>query len=158
MPVPRSSSSRGAMALILLVGCANLTSLQLARAAVRRREMAVRLSLGASRRRLVRQLMTESLLLAALGGFAGALVARLALGALIAAAPSGLPGLVEARLDLRVLAFTAGLSLLAAVVFGLAPALEASRSSVAGALSEGGRSATASPRVRRVRGLLVAGE
>jgi len=148
----------GAMALILLVGCANLTSLQLARAAVRSREMAVRLSLGASRRRLVRQLLTESLLLAALGGAAGALVARLALRAMIATAPEGLPGLGEAGLDARVLAFTAALSLLTAVLFGLAPALEASRAPVAGVLSEGGRSATTAPRVRRLRGLLVAGE
>ena len=97
-------------------------------------------------------------LLASLGGVAGALVAQLAVRAMIAAAPPGLPGLAEARLDLRVLAFTAGLSLLTAVLFGLAQALEASRAPLAGVLSEGGGSDTTSRRVRRLRGLLVGGK
>jgi putative ABC transport system permease protein len=148
----------GAVSLVLLLACANVASLQLARASARRREMAVRLTLGADRARLLRQLLTESLLLGLLGGFLGLVVAQATLSAILAAEPQGLPRLSQVALDGRALVFSLALSLLTGILFGLVPALEASRTPVAGALQDGGRGATAGPRTTRARRFLIVSE
>jgi putative ABC transport system permease protein len=114
----------GAVLAVLLIACANVANLLLARAATRQRELAVRLALGASRARLARQALTESLLLAAAGGAAGCLLAAALLRVFVAIAPEGIPRLQQAAIDLRVLLFTLLVSLACGVIFGLAPALQ----------------------------------
>ncbi|MGH9854371.1 MAG: ADOP family duplicated permease, partial [Blastocatellia bacterium] len=148
----------GAVGLLLLIGCANVANLLLARGAARGREFAVRAALGASRLRLLRQMLTESVLLALGAGLAGCAVAALGVRALVAFAPPGIPRLDEIRLDGAVLLFTAGLSLLAGLLFGLAPAWQVSEQRPNEALKEGSPSATGSLRLRQTRGLLVVGE
>jgi putative ABC transport system permease protein len=147
----------GAVAFVLLIACVNVANLLLARASGRSREVAVRMALGAARGRLVRQLLTESLLLATIGGIAGSLLGFWGVRTLVALAPAGAPRLDEIGLDSRVLVFTATITLLTGLLFGLAPALQTSGAGLTTTLKEGGRG-IASRTGRRLRRVLIVAE
>ncbi len=144
----------GAVAFVLLIACANVANLLLARAAVRQKEMAVRLSLGATRWRVVRQLLAESLLLAVVGGGLGLLLAMWGADFLVNTL-SSVTRIQETSLDARVLGFTFALSLLSSVIFGLAPALLGSKPDLNEALKESQRQGSGGLRRNRLRSLLV---
>lgn len=148
----------GAVTVVLLIACANFAGLLMARSLARRREMTIRAALGASQPRLIRQALTESLLLAALGGLAGLLLAEAGIRLLVTAKPAALAHLNALSIDPLVLAFTIGLSILTGLVFGLAPAWTTSRPHVAAALQQEARTATAAPAGLRFRKLLVSTE
>ncbi|HEX6631757.1 MAG TPA: ABC transporter permease, partial [Gemmatimonadaceae bacterium] len=148
----------GAVGLVLLIACANVTGLLLVRGEHRRRELAVRVALGAGARRLTRLLLAESLVLAALGGALGVVLAAAGVWLLRRTAPAGLPRIADATLDPGVLLFALGTTAAAALLAGMLPALQVGRVAPANDLKEGGRAATAGPGRLRWRQLVVAGE
>jgi putative ABC transport system permease protein len=145
----------GAVSFVLLIACANVANLLLARATTRAKEVAIRSALGASRRQIVGQFLTESLLLALAGGTVGLFVAMWAADALVALQPRGIPRLDEIGIDTRVLGFTLGVSVVTGILFGLAPAIQISKPDVAAAIKESSLSATAGRGSNRLRSALI---
>jgi len=148
----------GAVALVLLIACANVANLLLARSASRQKEIAIRGAMGALRTRLVRQLLTESVLLSFVSGICGLLIAVLGIRTLMTITPADIPRTKEVGLDLWVLGFTLLVALITGVIFGLAPALQASKANISEALKEGVRGTTSGRGARRLSNMLVIGE
>lgn len=148
----------GAVACVLLIACANVANLLLARATSRHKEMAIRAAMGASRLRVIRQLLTESVLLSLLGGAIGLLLAVWWSDLLIALGKDDIPRAVQVGIDWRVLGFTLGVSLLTGLIFGLAPAFHSSKSELIDTLKEGGRGTSEGGRRNKVRNVLVVTE
>src|SRR5262249_37502303 len=140
-----------AVAALLLVSCANVAGMLLARGASRQREVAIRAALGGSRWRIARQFVTESLLLGLSGGALGILLAVWGVQAMVALAPEGTPRLAEVHLDARVTALTLLLSLAASLIAGVAPAIQSTRPDLTEAMKEGGQHSSGSPRKARAR-------
>jgi putative ABC transport system permease protein len=145
----------GAVGVVLLVACANVANLFLSRAVARQREMAMRVALGASRQRLFRMLLVESLLLALVSGVAGLVIANWVLRAVPAVLTASLPGLSDVSLDLRVVAFTLGISVLTALFFGVVPMIAGMRSELTDVLREGARSSGGRQQHRLQAGLVI---
>jgi putative ABC transport system permease protein len=147
-----------AVALVLLIACANLANMTLARVAIRTRELAVRTAVGAGRGRVIRQLLAESVLLAGVGGVLGVVLAFVALQAFVTGWPTMLPRMQEIEINLTVLLFSLGLSLASGVLFGLVPSLSMAGASLSESLRQGSRSIAGDRSRRSVRAALVAGE
>jgi FtsX-like permease family len=148
----------GAVTVLLLIACANTATLLLGKATARTREVAVRAALGASRKRIVRQLVTESVLLAFVAGLSGLMLAYWASKILVALAPADVPRLAETGIDRWVLGFTLGMSMITSVLFGAVPAFYASKVELSDALKQGGTRITTGGRSAGIRGGLVVTE
>ena len=148
----------GAVGCVLLIACANVANLLLARAMTRHKEMAIRSALGASRFRVVRQLLTESVLLSLAGGLLGLLLAVWWSDLLVSLGRKDIPRALQVGLDWRVLGFTLGVSILTGIIFGLVPAIHSSKTQLTETLKEGGRGSGEGARRNRIRGVLVVGE
>ena len=148
----------GAVGLLLLIACVNAANLLLARSSARVREIAVRSALGAARGRIIRQLVTESLVIALAAGALGTVLAVGGVRVLVAGLPAGFPRAGEIRLDSAVFAVTLLVAVLTGLIFGLVPAVTAARTDLQQSLREGGRGATGGGRQLRLRNFLVVGE